>query len=215
MKVLKNVNLADCKPSPVKGHAIQNYKGFSKIRKFEEVESILKFSGVSKGNPSKVREGGFIFIPKEKRGMMYSKGLSKKNNNEAEYLALIEGLEIISKYGVRRIMIQGNSNLVTKQASKIWMKVAWRLEDLMLKAQELIDKLEKASLMHILRRFNILVDLIAKVGVSLDPNKQIHKSQIIPMVDDDLQGQVMCNHDTLRGTWGASLLSVSKVSKDG
>eukprot|EP01018_Ginkgo_biloba_P007235 Gb_41391 [translate_table: standard] len=89
---------------------------------FDEVEAILKFDGSSKGNPGKVGAGGFIFISKENRGIMYSKGLSIKTNNEAEYLALLEGLEIINKYGLRRIMIQGDSNLVTKLASKIWTK---------------------------------------------------------------------------------------------
>eukprot|EP01018_Ginkgo_biloba_P029905 Gb_04556 [translate_table: standard] len=74
---------------------------------------------------------------------MYSRELGIKRNNEVGYLTLLEGLEIINKYGLKSIMIQGDSSLVTNQVSKSWTKFAWRLEDLKLKAHKMIAKLDK------------------------------------------------------------------------
>ena len=55
-------------------------------------EWCLFFDGASKGNPGQAGGGGIIYEPTEKIHLSYSWGLGHATNNQAEILALWQGL---------------------------------------------------------------------------------------------------------------------------
>ena len=84
----------------------------------------------------------------------------------AEYEALVNGLRIATKLGIRRLDIRGDSQLVVNQVMKesschdakmvmCYQEVRW-----------LEDKFNGLELNHILRRLNEAADTLVKVASS-------------------------------------------------
>ena len=89
-----------------------------------------------------------------------------KTNNEAEYLALIKGVEKLVNLKVVTVDIYADSELVVKQVLGIYkvknerMKI---LHNLVLEKLKLIDQW---NLVHIRREKNIRADELSKLGMN-------------------------------------------------
>jgi ribonuclease HI len=114
------------------------------------------------------------------------------SNNVAEYEALINGLRIAIELGVRRLDVQGDSQLVIDQVMKnsschdarmeAYCEEVWRLE----------DKFFGLELNHVARRYNEVADELAKIAsgrTTVPPNvfaRDIFKPSVMPKEASEL-----------------------------
>ncbi|XP_016199222.1 uncharacterized protein LOC107640187 [Arachis ipaensis] len=85
-------------------------------------------------------------------------------NNEAEYEALILGLEILINKGVLEVQILGDSQLVLKQLLKEFKCNNERLQKYLTTAWELLTSFQKVSLVHIPRIQNEMANELAQIS---------------------------------------------------
>jgi ribonuclease HI len=94
-----------------------------------------------------------------------------KTNNQAEYLALIEGLRILLQVSIPKntiINIYGDSLLVVNQVSGLWKCKSDNLTRLNINAKQLLYTMNKeynVSIKHVLRDFNKIADALSNKGV--------------------------------------------------
>jgi ribonuclease HI len=119
---------------------------------------ILNFDGCSKGNPGISGAGAVIYL----NGVeVWAKGFyvgSKRTNNEAEYMGLIHGLEQALLFGIQKIHVRGDSQLVIQQMKKIYQVKSSNLKILYSRAQDAASKFHEISYEHVLRGNNSRAD---------------------------------------------------------
>jgi ribonuclease HI len=80
--------------------------------------------------------------------------------NEAEYHALIRGLEVASKKGCTEVEARGDSQLIVHQVRGDWKTNEPHLRKLRDGAQELADEFEQFEIRHIPREENREADAL-------------------------------------------------------
>ena len=75
-------------------------------------------------------------------------------NNQAEYEALIIGLEILQDLGAKEVLIIGDSQLVIKQLIREYRCTSLSLAPYFTAAIQLVDSFENVSYMHVPRESN-------------------------------------------------------------
>ena len=86
------------------------------------------------------------------------------SNNVAEYEALVNGLRIAIKLGVRRLDVQGDSQLVIDQVVKVSSYNNPKMEAYYKEVRRLEDKFHGLELVHVARRHNEVADEVAKIA---------------------------------------------------
>lgn len=122
-----------------------------------------QFDGSAKPNPGKMKIGGHIKNLKDMGPPMYtfSIALGEGTNNRAEYLALIELLEIAIKKGIKRMNIYGDSNLAVMQVNGKW-KANKDMAPLRDQALKLLKQFDHWSLSHVPRELNSEADSLTR-----------------------------------------------------
>jgi ribonuclease HI len=82
--------------------------------------------------------------------------------NEAEYHALIRGLEVASKKGCTEVEARGDSQLIVNQVRGDWKTNEPHLRKLRDSAQELADEFEQFEIQHIPRDENREADALVE-----------------------------------------------------
>ena len=96
----------------------------------------------------------------------FSENIGKKTNNEAEYLALIKGIEICVESNFLNISIFLDSELVVKQINGDYKVKNDRMSILHKNTHELLSNLKSWKIIHILRDKNVEADELSKEGLS-------------------------------------------------
>lgn len=91
--------------------------------------------------------------------------LGKKTNNEAEYAALLAGLEAALARDARRILVKGDSQLVIRQLRGEYKVRKPHLKPLHAHATELLARFESWEAMHIPREENADADRCANEAI--------------------------------------------------
>ncbi|NHX40419.1 MULTISPECIES: ribonuclease HI family protein [Haloarcula] len=87
-----------------------------------------------------------------------SEHLGKATNNEAEYRALIRGLEVASKQGCTEVEARGDSQLVVRQVTGDWQTNEQHLRELRDRARELAEEFETFEIVWVDREENLRAD---------------------------------------------------------
>ena len=109
--------------------------------------------------------GGVIYKDNEEL-FTFSEYLNDSTNNEAEYTALIRGLEYLVEMKLLNVQIFSDSELVVKQINGEYKVKNSRMIILNQKASSLFSQLEEWSFTHVLREKNKVADKLAGEGRS-------------------------------------------------
>jgi ribonuclease HI len=118
------------------------------------------------GSLMKIGAGaGLLFISPLGKHVRYVLRLHfPASNNMAEYEALVNGLRIAVKLGVRRLNARGDSQLVIDQVMKNSHCRDQKMEAYCDEVRRLEDKFHGLELNHIARRYNETADELAKIA---------------------------------------------------
>ncbi|XP_024156132.1 uncharacterized protein LOC112164124 [Rosa chinensis] len=88
-------------------------------------------------------------------------------NNQAEYEALIIGLEVLLELGVRDIQVRGDSLLVVNQLREKFRCVSYLLAFYLKRALELLVQFDDVDLEHIPREHNFAANELTQLATSI------------------------------------------------
>ena len=109
--------------------------------------------------------GGVIKL-KDKNIFSFSENVGVKTNNEAEYLALIKGINLCLENNISNVSIFADSELVVRQVNGDYKVKNERMAVLHKKTHELLSKLNSWDINHVLRDKNTEADDLSKQGLS-------------------------------------------------
>jgi deoxyadenosine/deoxycytidine kinase/ribonuclease HI len=124
---------------------------------------LLKFDGACRGNPSNIlglgsiiyNNGETVAFHKEAMNVTYG------TNNMAEYLALLNGIQLALKRNIKKLIVEGDSELVIKQLNGIYKVKAENLKSYYDVIIKLKDDFEYIEFRHIKREQNVDADKLA------------------------------------------------------
>ena len=135
---------------------------------------ILQTDGGARGNPGPAGAGAVILNEAGEILKTAKKFLGEKlTNNEAEYLALLFGLEslqsFIGRSGKAEVSARLDSELVVKQLNGEYEVKEPRLKELVQKVKDLSNSFLAITFTHIPREENKLADKLANEAMDLLP----------------------------------------------
>ena len=120
--------------------------------------------GASRSNPGDASIGVSILLD-GKEVHAISKKIGIATNNEAEYQALIDGLNFCIDNSIKEIDVFLDSNLVVEQVNKNYKVKAENLKVLNSKVDELIEGFNFIEINHVYREENKRADQLANMAL--------------------------------------------------
>ena len=120
--------------------------------------------GASRSNPGDASIGISILLD-GKEVHTISKKIGIATNNEAEYQALIDGLNYCVDNSIKEIQVFLDSNLVVEQVNKNFKVKAGNLKVLNSKVDELIQEFNFIEINHVYREENKRADQLANMAL--------------------------------------------------
>jgi len=114
---------------------------------------------------SKIAGIGGVIVQNGKESDSFSEFIGQATNNEAEYKALIKGLNLALELKYISINIFADSELVVKQINGEYKVKNERMRKLHDQVISLLAKFEKWSLQYIPRAQNTVADKLSKAGM--------------------------------------------------
>jgi ribonuclease HI len=124
-------------------------------------EIIINADGASRGNPGPAAIG---VVLRDSQGSIIgtvSRRLGTATNNQAEYRAVIAGLEKAVSLGARRVVLKSDSELIVRQINGRYRVKKPELQVLHRKVIALKDSLESFRISHVPRGENAESDRLA------------------------------------------------------
>ena len=116
---------------------------------------------------SKTAGIGGVLFQNEEELFTFSKPIFDKTNNEAEYLALIEGLNVSLELNILNIVIYSDSQLIVRQVNGEYRVKNDRMRLLNSEVIDLLCRFNEWSINHINRDKNKVADKLSKEGMKL------------------------------------------------
>ena len=120
--------------------------------------------GASRSNPGDASIGISILLD-GKEVHTISKKIGIATNNEAEYQALIDGLNYCVDNSIKEIEVFLDSNLVVEQVNKNFKVKAGNLKVLNSKVDDLIQEFNFIEIKHVYREENKRADQLANMAL--------------------------------------------------
>ena len=132
----------------------------------ENINAVSLFIDSAADLHTKTAGIGGVFLGENNEELyQFSKYLDDATNNEAEYSALIRGLEIGLELNILDIKIYADSELVVKQVNGEYKVKHERMRPLHRKAIALLCQYSNWSLQHVPRDDNMIADKLSKEGM--------------------------------------------------
>ncbi len=122
---------------------------------------ILFTDGASRGNPGHGGAGAYLTASDNTMIGAYKKYLGQVTNNEAEYMALILGLDEAFKAGAHDLVVKMDSELVVRQLTGVYKIRQQTLADLARMVRFKEQKFKRVAYLHIPREKNAVADKLA------------------------------------------------------
>lgn len=116
--------------------------------------AVIHFDGGARPPDNGQAAIGYIVEIDDSTEVKGSERIGTATCNEAEYQALIRGLETASEMGCTNVEVKGDSQLIVRQVNGEWKTREPRLRKLRDRAQELVEEFEQFEIRHISREEN-------------------------------------------------------------
>lgn len=122
--------------------------------------------GAARGNPGLGGAGAVIYDEQQAEVAAVSKYLgSKVTNNEAEYQALILGLQHAQQLSTDKLEIFMDSKLIVQQVKGNYQVKSVKLKPLFIQVKQLLRYWPQWSIEHVYRNNNKRADELANLGI--------------------------------------------------
>jgi len=132
----------------------------------------MKFDGCCNPNPGEMGLGIVVWDESDKKIIEISEKAGFGTNNQAEYLALLKGLETLSGIYTGTVLVLGDSQLVINQVNGKWDVRSKELRPLFIRVQELEKKFEKISYQWLDREENSEADMLSARAVGIEGTRK-------------------------------------------
>jgi ribonuclease HI len=132
---------------------------------YPEFNFVMNFDGCSKGNPGVSGAGAVIYNDDDE---IWSESFfvgENATNNRAEYAGLILGLQQAVEFGIKRLLVLGDSQLVINHMKGTYKCLSPNLIELYDRAKELESKFDEIAYVHVLRNLNKRADFLSNEGI--------------------------------------------------
>ncbi len=127
---------------------------------------IIYTDGGARGNPGPAGIGAVIFDEKEKKILgQYKKYIGKTTNNQAEYQAVVLGLQESKKLKAKEVEVRMDSELVCNQINGKYKIKNSDFQNSFIKIWNLKQSFKKIIFKHILREKNKLADKLVNQAI--------------------------------------------------
>ena len=125
----------------------------------------LYVDGASRGNPGPAGAGALLLDPDGNKKGQVSRYLGETTNNVAEYQALLQGLELALKLGVKNLQIFADSLLVVQQLKGAYQVKTPHLFPLFSQARKTLQEFDAWAISHLDRSLNHEADRLARQAI--------------------------------------------------
>ncbi len=129
---------------------------------------IIHSDGGARGNPGPAAIGAVIADLDGKPIELISRTIGETTNNQAEYQAIIAGLEAALSHGAEEVDCFLDSELVVKQLKREYKVKNQELAPLFLKVHNLVVQFKKVSFTHVRREQNTAADKLVNQALDGD-----------------------------------------------
>jgi ribonuclease HI len=126
---------------------------------------ILYSDGASRGNPGNGGGGAVLYDGSGTVIATVKRYLGVCTNNEAEYRALMLGLEEALKREIKNLTIFLDSELLVRQITGIYRVKNKNLQGLMHEVRKLLSRLDTYTVEHVMREKNRVADSLANEAI--------------------------------------------------
>ena len=137
---------------------------------------VIYADGAARGNPG---PAGIGVVMEDERGRVLkevSQFVGQKTNNQAEYMALIQGLEAAAEYQADAILVRLDSELLVHQLKGEYKVKSPLLKPLRSQVQELLARYKVVGIEHIERQYNRAADRLANRAIDAAPVDELAES---------------------------------------
>ena len=136
-----------------------------KIRKGEMLNCVARVDGATDGNPGPSGIGIVFETPDGAAIGRLSEHIGKKTNNQAEYLAAIRAATICRDWGVRKLLLVTDSQLMAKQVDGSYKVKNPGILKLHKELKGILDGFEKWRVKHVRREQNKEADTLSRLSL--------------------------------------------------
>ena len=127
---------------------------------------VLYCDGAARGNPGPAAIGGVLFAPGRVEPVVaISEAIGRATNNEAEYRALIAGLQAALEAGVTHLLVRLDSELLVHQMDGTYRVKAPGLKPLAREAAGLVRRFASVVFEQVPRERNTIADDLANAAL--------------------------------------------------
>lgn len=142
---------------------------------FGESRAVLAIDGAARGNPGPAGAGAALLDGQGNTLAEVGRFLGKATNNEAEYQALMLGLNLALDRGFSRLSINTDSELLANQLNGSYRVKEPRLKKLFSEVHQLLGKFEKWEIKAVPREQNRLADRLANLAIDKEAGAEEKK----------------------------------------
>jgi ribonuclease HI len=130
-----------------------------------ETAASLYCDGASRGNPGPSGTGVLLLGPTDRQVLELSRFIDDATNNEAEYQALIRGLQAAEDLGFKNLQIFLDSELVVKQVRGEYRVKNPRLQKLFREVMSRLQRFDEYAIVQVGREHNKQADRLANEAI--------------------------------------------------
>lgn len=174
--------------------------------------ALLNTDGGSRGNPGDSGIGFTISVDDGRGLEVICDGgwyIGKATNNQAEYQALIWGLQNARELGVLHLSVQADSELVVKQLLGTYRVKNEGIKPLFSQVKTLLEGFERYDIEHVMREYNSFADDLANQAMD---EKEPVGDYIVPYSNGRLFNEKALGEETCTAAAASDTLSEEKFA---